>query len=116
MSSPPNPRARKQPRRGHHSSQLASTRGNARGGRNVPNPSPIQHATFSTSASFAEEMSAVAAPPLSAPVPLDTPRFADLGAENLLNPILLKTITEDLKFDHMMPHKQRLELERLLPS
>ncbi|KAB8291711.1 hypothetical protein EYC80_006509 [Monilinia laxa] len=103
MSSPPNPRARKQPRRGHHSSQLASTRGNARGGRNVKNISPIQNATFSTSVSFAEEMSAVAIPPLTAPVPLDTPRFADLGAENLLNPILLQTITEDLKFDHMMP-------------
>ncbi|ESZ97214.1 hypothetical protein SBOR_2408 [Sclerotinia borealis F-4128] len=103
MSSPPNPRARKQPRRGRYSSQLASTRGNARGGRIVQTTSPIQNAPFSTSASFAEEMSAVAAPPLSAPVPLNTPRFADLGAEKLLDPVLLKTITEDLKFDHMMP-------------
>ncbi|KAF7865919.1 hypothetical protein EAF04_006083 [Stromatinia cepivora] len=103
MSSPPNPRARKQPRRGRHSSQLASSIGSARGGRKVQNTSPIQNASFSTSASFAEEMSAVVAPPLSTAVPLDTPRFADLGAENLLNPILLQTITEDLKFDHMMP-------------
>lgn len=30
-------------------------------------------------------------------------RFADLGAHNLLHPVLLQTITEDLKFDHMMP-------------
>jgi ATP-dependent RNA helicase MSS116 len=30
-------------------------------------------------------------------------RFADLGREGLLHPILLQTITEDLKFDHMMP-------------
>lgn len=45
----------------------------------------------------------VATPPLMAPIPLDTPRFADLGKENLLHPTLLKTITEDLKFDHMMP-------------
>lgn len=104
MSSPPNPRARKQPRTGgRHTSQLASTRGNARGGRKVQIKSPIQNASFSTSASFAEEMAAVAAPPATIPIPLDTPRFADLGAENLLHPILLQTITEDLKFDHMMP-------------
>ncbi|KAF7879714.1 uncharacterized protein EAF02_007884 [Botrytis sinoallii] len=112
MSSPPNPRARKQPRRGRYSSQLASTRGNARnarGGSNAQsvsptqNASPIQSAAFSTSTSFAEEWAAVAAPPLTTAVPLDTPRFADLGAENLLNPILIQTITEDLKFDHMMP-------------
>lgn len=45
----------------------------------------------------------VATPPLTAPVPLDTPRFADLAAQNLIHPIMLKTITEDLKFDHMMP-------------
>lgn len=45
----------------------------------------------------------VSTPPLTAPVPLDTPRFADLAKENLLHPVLLKTITEDLKFDHMMP-------------
>ncbi|KAL2064375.1 hypothetical protein VTL71DRAFT_4869 [Oculimacula yallundae] len=45
----------------------------------------------------------VATPPLTAPVPLDTPRFADLAKENLLHPVLLQTITEDLKFDHMMP-------------
>lgn len=30
-------------------------------------------------------------------------RFADLGKDNLLHPILLQTITQDLKFDHMMP-------------
>ncbi len=45
----------------------------------------------------------VATPPLSTPVPSDTPRFADLAKENLLHPVLLKTIAEDLKFDHMMP-------------
>jgi ATP-dependent RNA helicase MSS116, mitochondrial len=45
----------------------------------------------------------VATPPLTAPVPLDTPRFADLANENLIHPIMLQTITEDLKFDHMMP-------------
>ena len=45
----------------------------------------------------------VATPPLQAPIPLDTPRFADLAKENLIHPIMLQTITEDLKFDHMMP-------------
>ncbi|EHK98557.1 putative ATP-dependent RNA helicase, mitochondrial [Glarea lozoyensis 74030] len=45
----------------------------------------------------------VATPPLTAPVPVDTPRFADLAKGNLLHPELVKTITEDLKFDHMMP-------------
>ncbi|KAF8169504.1 P-loop containing nucleoside triphosphate hydrolase protein [Pholiota molesta] len=37
------------------------------------------------------------------PVPKDSMRFVDLAKGNLLNPILLQTITEDLKFDHMMP-------------
>lgn len=45
----------------------------------------------------------VATPPLMAPIPSDTMRFADLGKDNLLHPILLQTITQDLKFDHMMP-------------
>jgi ATP-dependent RNA helicase MSS116 len=45
----------------------------------------------------------VATPPLTESIPSDTMRFADLGKENLLNPVLLQTITEDLKFDHMMP-------------
>ncbi|KAG9230009.1 DEAD/DEAH box helicase, partial [Amylocarpus encephaloides] len=42
-------------------------------------------------------------PPLTAPIPLDTPRFADLAKENLIHPVMLQTITGDLKFDHMMP-------------
>src|SRR4051812_41592725 len=39
----------------------------------------------------------VATPPLTADVPIDTPRFADLAKGNLLHPQLIKTITEDLK-------------------
>ncbi|KAI9810767.1 MAG: hypothetical protein M1827_006105 [Pycnora praestabilis] len=42
-------------------------------------------------------------PPLTEAIPSDTMRFTDLAQQNLLNPILLQTITEDLKFDHMMP-------------
>ncbi|KAI9641232.1 hypothetical protein NHQ30_010032 [Ciborinia camelliae] len=93
MSSLPHPRARRQHPR----------RDGTRSARTSQTTSTIQNAAFSTSKSFAEEMSAIPAPPLSVPVPLDTPRFADLGAEKLLDPILLKTITQDLKFDHMMP-------------
>jgi ATP-dependent RNA helicase MSS116 len=45
----------------------------------------------------------VSTPPLTETIPMDTPRFADLAKENLIHPIMLQTITEDLKFDHMMP-------------
>lgn len=55
----------------------------------------------------------VSTPPLTETIPLDTPRFADLAKKNLLHPILLQTITEDLKFDHMMP-VQAKTLEDLL--
>lgn len=40
---------------------------------------------------------------LTIAVPTDTPLFSDLGAENLVNPVLLQTISEDLKFSHMTP-------------
>ncbi|KAM0268093.1 hypothetical protein ACHAQH_010042 [Verticillium albo-atrum] len=50
-------------------------------------------------------------PPLTEPVPQDTPRFADL---NVVHPTIVKTITEDLKFDHMMP-VQAATLHELLP-
>ena len=45
----------------------------------------------------------VSTPPLTVPIPVDTPRFSDLGNENLIHPVILQTITDDLKFDHMMP-------------
>jgi len=43
----------------------------------------------------------VATPPLTVAIPSDSMRFADLSS--ILHPILLQTITQDLKFDHMMP-------------
>lgn len=52
-------------------------------------------------------------PPLTEAVPLDTPRFADLDAQHL-HPSLTQAITEDLKFDHMMP-VQAATLWELLP-
>jgi ATP-dependent RNA helicase MSS116, mitochondrial len=45
----------------------------------------------------------VSTPPFTVPVPSDTMRFSEFGKDNLLHPVLLQTITEDLKFDHMMP-------------
>ena len=59
--------------------------------------------------------STVSTPPLSTPVPKDTPRFADLGYQNIIHPTLLETITEDLKFDHMMP-VQAATLHELLQN
>ena len=59
--------------------------------------------------------STVSTPPLSTPVPQDTPRFANLGSQNLIHPTLLQTITQDLKFDHMMP-VQAATLHELLQN
>ncbi|KAK3185602.1 hypothetical protein K4F52_005702 [Lecanicillium sp. MT-2017a] len=53
-------------------------------------------------------------PPLSESVPLDTPRFADLAGQNLVHPSVIDAITQDLKFDHMMP-VQAATLWELLP-
>ncbi|KAJ6788963.1 hypothetical protein PWT90_04200 [Aphanocladium album] len=53
-------------------------------------------------------------PPLTEAVPLDTPRFADLAGQNLVHPQVIQTITDDLKFDHMMP-VQAATLWELLP-
>lgn len=52
--------------------------------------------------------------PLTEAIPQDTPRFADLAGQNLVHPLVLQTITEDLKFDHMMP-VQAATLWELLP-
>ncbi|KAF9480813.1 DEAD-domain-containing protein [Pholiota conissans] len=51
----------------------------------------------------APSLQAEAKAPLTIPVPKDSMRFIELAKGNLLNPVLLQTITEDLKFDHMMP-------------
>ncbi|OAA47958.1 ATP-dependent RNA helicase MSS116 [Cordyceps fumosorosea ARSEF 2679] len=53
-------------------------------------------------------------PPLTEAVPLDTPRFADLAGQDLVHPLVIQTITDDLKFNHMMP-VQAATLWELLP-
>ncbi|KAK6839813.1 hypothetical protein PG995_006926 [Apiospora arundinis] len=73
-----------------------------RGGNSFPQQNRANHNTAAPSEA-APKISRVATPPLTEPVPLDTPRFADLAAENLLDPVVLKTIIEDMKFDHMTP-------------
>ena len=45
----------------------------------------------------------IPAPPLTIAVPEDTPRFSDLAKQNLIHPVMLQTITQDMHFDHMMP-------------
>lgn len=53
-------------------------------------------------------------PPLTEAVPQDTPKFAELAGQNLVHPVIIQTITEVLKFDHMMP-VQAATLWELLP-
>ena len=74
-----------------------------RGGRGGKQPFTTTSAPRNVAAPAQTPPPGVATPPLMAAVPLDTPRFADLAKENLIHPIMLKTITDDLKFDHMMP-------------
>ncbi|PFH63118.1 hypothetical protein XA68_17762 [Ophiocordyceps unilateralis] len=45
---------------------------------------------------------------------LDAPRFSDLAGQNLVHPSIIQTITDDLKFDRMMP-VQAATLATLLP-
>ena len=80
-------------------------RGGGGGGRNISNQPrfPPSNETASSSLQSTPAPSRVATPPLSIAVPSDTPRFADLAKDNLVHPTLLETITNDLKFDHMMP-------------
>lgn len=64
-------------------------------------------------AQTAEASSQGGRPALSEPVPLDTPRFADLAGTDV-HPALLAALTQDMKFDHMMP-VQVATIHELLP-
>lgn len=72
-------------------------------GNNDENRRPRQNG-FHQNAFQASAQSAVA-PATSAAAVIDenSPRFADLAAENLIDKVLLDTITQDLKFDRMSP-------------
>ncbi|EPE03998.1 atp-dependent rna helicase [Ophiostoma piceae UAMH 11346] len=59
--------------------------------------------------------SGIATPMLSEAVPSDTPRFADLHANGqIVDSVIIETITDDLKFEHMMP-VQAATIHELLP-
>ncbi|ORY57257.1 P-loop containing nucleoside triphosphate hydrolase protein [Pseudomassariella vexata] len=60
--------------------------------------SPGAASSFSTPQPIAST-----APPLTIPIPDDTPKFSDLAKDNLIHPTLLQTIAQDMKFEHMTP-------------
>ena len=99
-------------------------RGGKRGGRHhrkPRNPNRIEHPSAAVDTSEASGTpengmsdNGTATPLTSIPIPSDTPRFSELENSNLVHPLLIKAITEDLKFDHMMP-VQAATLHELLP-
>ncbi|CZR61362.1 related to RNA helicase MSS116 [Phialocephala subalpina] len=82
-------------------------RGKGRGKSMTTNAAPRNNASsfpppaFEASPASSAPPSRVATPPLTEAIPLDTPRFKDL--EGVLSPVLIQTMIQDLKFDHMMP-------------
>lgn len=52
--------------------------------------------------------------PSAEAVAVDTPSFSQLAGQNLVHPSIVQTITDDLKFDRMMP-VQAATLSELLP-
>jgi ATP-dependent RNA helicase MSS116, mitochondrial len=62
-----------------------------------------QKSTTTPTQSAQEDLVPASTSSLTAPMPLDQMRFVNLGKDNLLHPILLQTITDDLKFDYMTP-------------
>ncbi|PQE18936.1 DEAD DEAH box helicase protein [Rutstroemia sp. NJR-2017a BVV2] len=98
MSPLPSPSTRRPARRGR-----GGRRNAAHPAHSVNTRARYTQAAHNVSSPPTTDSPRVATPPLTAPIPLDTPRFTDLAEENLLAPVLIQTITEDLKFDHMMP-------------
>ncbi|KAH8838844.1 hypothetical protein MCOR27_002549 [Pyricularia oryzae] len=70
-----------------------------------PRQRPFHNAASAQRNQSQDASAASAAPVTSAAAVIDSnsPRFADLASENLLDPVLLDTITQDLKFDRMSP-------------
>ncbi|KAI1803244.1 DEAD-domain-containing protein [Daldinia bambusicola] len=91
-----------------HSHFHPKRRGNNKHGKDTQNLSyisnhPQQHASRYSSLSVpsTSETTQDATPRVSTPT--DTPAFASLAEDNLIDPVVLKTITEDLKFKNMTP-------------
>ncbi|TLS21628.1 uncharacterized protein PpBr36_09643 [Pyricularia pennisetigena] len=70
-----------------------------------PRQRPFSTANAAQRTQSREASGASPAPATSAAAVIDSnsPRFADLASENLLDPVLLDTVTQDLKFDRMSP-------------
>ncbi|KAG5985140.1 hypothetical protein E4U55_001109 [Claviceps digitariae] len=83
------------------------------GGRPHFSPSTAHHSSSAMDVDDAPSAND-SKPALTEDVPLDTPRFAQLAGQNLVHPLLIQAITDDLKFDHMMP-VQAATLWELLP-
>lgn len=73
------------------------------GGKKAPNAAVSTPKDESFDDKTTEPGAKVATPPLTIPIPLDTPRFTDPAIQRIIHPTLLQTITDDLKFDHMTP-------------
>lgn len=106
-----------EPRQNQDSKRSGPRPPRRRGGRKPQNPDARNNGNGAASQSTSQGPSqgrqaspppnrpfgAVAQPELTIAVPADTPKFIDLGKEKLIEPILLQTITEDMRFDHMTP-------------
>ncbi|CAJ2509640.1 Uu.00g146660.m01.CDS01 [Anthostomella pinea] len=88
----------------------------ARGGRSGPRPGPAQNSTGADTEmqDYPDDNPTGAREPatsgaagsnaaLTIAVPTDTPKFVDLGKDNVIHPVLLQTLTQDMKFNHMTP-------------
>ncbi|KAJ0161055.1 ATP-dependent RNA helicase, mitochondrial [Colletotrichum tanaceti] len=95
-------------RRGRGSNQ---NRGPRRGRRGAPYNERSAQLSTAAAASSAAPLQQSTAPPLTEPIPDDSPRFADMVG---VSPALMQAITQDLKFNHMMP-VQAATLTDLLP-
>ncbi|KAI0121787.1 DEAD-domain-containing protein [Daldinia grandis] len=90
---------------------------NPRGSRHIPNHPRPAAAKYSTQPNANIEVDDSYAPSTSetpqnvtpqngtprVSVPTDTPTFSGLAKDDLIHPVLLQTLSEDLKFDHMTP-------------
>ncbi|OLN86225.1 ATP-dependent RNA helicase, mitochondrial [Colletotrichum chlorophyti] len=96
---------RRGPRRGPNNNSNGRSNNNERSGGQQQSAPP------SRGPAAAAANTPSTSPPLTEPVPQDTPRFADMVG---VDPALIQAITQDLKFDHMMP-VQAATLHELLP-
>ncbi|KAI1080900.1 DEAD-domain-containing protein [Whalleya microplaca] len=96
------------PRRRQGAANPQQQAGTASAHEFVSEPSTASNATRSFGGASQETIdrqakSSVAQSSTAIPVPMDTPKFSELADDNLIRPVLLQTISEDLKYEHMTP-------------